>query len=248
MKPVVVITGVQAGIGKATAEVFFENGWYIIGIGKRKKTKTPHLDHYIQADVAEEAGWEKIGQEIRENEGHIDALVNNAAIQICKPVTATTVEEWDRVMATNLRSVFLAVRTLVPLFGEKGGAIINISSVHAVATSRNIAAYAASKGAIDAFTRSLALELAPRNIRVNAVLPGAVDTGMLRAGLSRGHLKTGAAEKGLRELGTKHALGRVGKPEEIARIVCFLAGEEASFITGQRIIADGGALARLSTE
>lgn len=248
MKPVVVITGVQGGIGRATAEAFLDNGWHIIGIGKRAQTKKPRLDHYIRADVAEEEDWKKIAWEIRENEGRIDALVNNAAIQICKPVTDTTVNEWDRIMATNLRSVFLAVRTLVPLFGDKGGAIINISSVHAVATSRNISAYAASKGAVDAFTRALALELAPRNIRVNTVLPGAVDTGMLRAGLSRGHLKKGTAEKGLRELGKKHALGRIGQPEEIARIVCFLAGKEASFITGQRIIADGGALARLSTE
>jgi NAD(P)-dependent dehydrogenase (short-subunit alcohol dehydrogenase family) len=248
MKPVVVITGVQRGIGNATAEEFSRNSWHVIGIGKRKETKVPGVDHFIQADVSGETGWEKISGEIRGHEGHIDALVNNAAIQICKPVVDTTVEEWDEIMATNLRSVFLSVRTLVPLFGDKGGAIVNISSVHAVATSQNIAAYAASKGAVDAFTRALSLELAPRNIRVNAVLPGAVNTDMLMAGLSRGPVKGTTVDEGLLALGKKHALGRVGEPTEIARIIYFLAGDQASFITGQRIIADGGALARLSTE
>ena len=248
MKSVVVITGVQGGIGKATAELFTENGWHVIGIGKRKKTRSPRIDHFIQADVSEESEWEKILQEIQDNEGHIDAIVNNAAIQICKPVLETTVEEWDAIMATNLRSVFLSVRSFVPLFGKNGGAIINISSVHAVATSQNIAAYAASKGAVDAFTRALSLELASLNIRVNAVLPGAVDTGMLRAGLARGHIEGYSIDDGLLALGEKHALGRVGKPAEIARVIYFLAGKDASFITGQRIIADGGALARLSTE
>jgi NAD(P)-dependent dehydrogenase (short-subunit alcohol dehydrogenase family) len=248
MKPVVVITGVQRGIGNATAEEFSRNSWHVIGIGKRKKNRVPGVDHFIQADVSGETGWEKISREIRGHEGHIDALVNNAAIQICKPIVDTTVEEWDEIMATNIRSVFLSVRSLVPLFGDNGGAIVNISSVHAVATSQNIAAYAASKGAVDAFTRALSLELAHRNIRVNAVLPGAVDTDMLRAGLSRGPAKGTTIDERLLAIGKKHALGRVGEPAEIARVIYFLAGDQASFITGQRIIADGGALARLSTE
>jgi NAD(P)-dependent dehydrogenase (short-subunit alcohol dehydrogenase family) len=248
MKPIVVITGVQRGIGNATAEQFSKNNWYVIGIGKRRKSRIPGVDHFIQADVSEEIGWEKIYREIHDQEGHIDALVNNAAIQICKPVIDTTVMEWDEIMATNLRSVFLSVRTLIPLFSKTGGTIINISSVHAVATSRNIAAYAASKGAVDAFTRAISIELAPKNIRVNAVLPGAIDTDMLRAGLSRGHVNEETIEEGLLALGKKHALARVGEPDEIARIIYFLAGDQSSFITGQRIIADGGALARLSTE
>ena len=248
MKPVVVITGVQRGIGKATAEQFSKNGWHVIGIGKREKTKIPEINHFIHADISEESGWEKIHREILGQEGHIDVLVNNAAIQICKPVLETTIEEWDKTMATNLRSVFLSVRSLVPLFGKNGGAIINISSVHALATSKNISAYAASKGAVDAFTRALSLELAPLKIRVNAVLPGAIDTDMLRAGLAHRHVGGNSTEDELFTLGEKHALGRIGKPEEIARIIYFLASEEASFISGQRIVADGGAMARLSNE
>ncbi|MEL6311495.1 MAG: SDR family oxidoreductase, partial [Pseudomonadota bacterium] len=129
------------------------------------------------------------------------------------------------------------------------GSVINVSSVHAMATSRNIGAYAASKGALLAFTRSLALEFGEHGIRVNALLPGAVDTPMLHAGLSRGHVQAGSLDGLIRGLGQKHVLGRVGKPEEIGRAALFLADPEySSFITGQSLIVDGGALARLSTE
>jgi NAD(P)-dependent dehydrogenase (short-subunit alcohol dehydrogenase family) len=248
MKPVVVITGVQGGIGMATANTFSENGWHVIGVGKRRESAGSPIDHFIQADVSDEPGWEKILQEIKTNEGQIDALVNNAAIQICKPVLDMTVMEWDTTMANNLRSVFLSVRFLASMFDKNGGAIINISSVHAVATSQNIAAYAASKGAVDAFTRALSLELAHRKIRVNAVLPGAVDTDMLRSGLCRGYTNGQTIEDELFTLSEKHVLGRIGKPAEIAKIIFFLASDQASYITGQRIIADGGALAQLSTE
>jgi NAD(P)-dependent dehydrogenase (short-subunit alcohol dehydrogenase family) len=130
-----------------------------------------------------------------------------------------------------------------------GGAIVNVSSVHALATSKNIAAYAASKGALLAFTRATAIELAPDNIRVNAVLPGAVDTPMLRAGLNRGHVKMGNIEDSVCELGKKHVLGRIGLPEEIGQTILFLADDErSSFITGHGLIVDGGAIAKLSTE
>ncbi len=119
----------------------------------------------------------------------LDAVVNNAAVQIAKPMLETTVEEWDRVMASNLRSVFLGAKLAHPLLkAGGGGAIVNVSSVHAVQTSANIAAYAASKGGLLALTRAMAIEFAPDNIRVNAILPGAVDTPMLRAGLDRGTL------------------------------------------------------------
>ena len=114
----------------------------------------------------------------------LDVLINNAAVQIAKPLVETTVEEWDAVMASNLRSVFLFVKLAHPLLkAAGGGAIVNVSSVHAIQTSANIAAYATSKGGLLALTRAMAIEFAPDNIRVNAILPGAVDTPMLRAGL-----------------------------------------------------------------
>ncbi len=131
---------------------------------------------------------ESIFQQARAFTDRLDALVNNAALQIAKPLLETSVEEWDAVMASNLRSVFLGIKLAHPLFkAAGGGAIVNVSSVHAVATSANIAAYAASKGGLLALTRAMAIEFAPDNIRCNAILPGAVDTPMLRAGLNRGH-------------------------------------------------------------
>jgi NAD(P)-dependent dehydrogenase (short-subunit alcohol dehydrogenase family) len=179
----------------------------------------------------------------------LDALVNNAAIQVCKPLVDMTVEEWDDVMASNLRSIFLAVRAAYPLLRTAKGAVVNVSSVHAVATSENIAAYAASKGGALALTRAVALEFARDGVRVNAVLPGAVDTPMLRSGLSRGRAEGSSVEERVRDLGRRTALGRVAEPEEIARAILFLAdSQQSSFMTGQALVVDGGATARLSTE
>jgi NAD(P)-dependent dehydrogenase (short-subunit alcohol dehydrogenase family) len=161
----------------------------------------------------------------------------------------TSPEEWDQVFACNARSVFLSVKQAYPMLKKNGGAIVNVSSVHAVATSCGIAAYAASKGALLALTRAMALEFGPENVRVNAVLPGAVDTPMLHAGLSRGHVQGDTIAKLVRGLGKKHVMGRVGKPHEIGQTILFLAdAERSSFMTGQALIVDGGATARLSTE
>ena len=249
MSRVAVITGVAGGIGSATARVFADSGWHVIGIARRDAETLQGVHHFVNADVSDVAAWERTIKEIASNEGHIDALINNAAIQICKPLVETTPEEWDAVMSSNVRSVYLAIRHSYPLMREHGGAIINVSSVHAIATSANIAAYAASKGAVLALTRALAIELAPDRIRVNAVLPGAVDTPMLRAGLTRGHLQEGSVHELMRDLGNRTVIGRVGRPEEIAQVILFLAdNDRSSFMTGQALVVDGGATARLSTE
>ncbi len=171
-------------------------------------------------------------------------------MQIAKPLVETTTEEWDEVMASNLRSIFLACKLAFPLLKASGnGAIVNVSSVHAVATSANIGAYAASKGGVMALTRAMAIEFAPQNIRVNAILPGAVDTPMLRAGLQRGHVSGGTIVDRLENLARKTVNGRVGQPEEIASAIYFLADNtQSSFMTGQALVVDGGATCRLSTE
>jgi NAD(P)-dependent dehydrogenase (short-subunit alcohol dehydrogenase family) len=152
-------------------------------------------------------------------------------------------------MTANLKSVFMGVKLFYPLLKARGGAVVNVSSVHAVATSKNIAAYAASKGGLLALTRAMAIEFAADNIRANAILPGAVDTQMLRAGLSRDHAGSGTIEARLENLARNTVSGKVGTPEEIAHAIYFLAdGEQSSFMTGQALIVDGGATARLSTE
>jgi len=249
MNQVVLITGVAGGIGKATAKLFAEVGWHVVGVDRRYLNSLPGVHHFIHADISDIAASQRIFAEVADDEGRIDALINNAAIQICKSLIKTTPEEWDAVMASNLRSVYLAIRHVYPLMCPHGGAIVNVGSVHAIATSANIAAYATSKGALLALTRALAIELAPDRIRVNVVLPGAVDTPMLRAGLKREHLEAGDSQQQIEELGRRTVIGRVGKPAEIAQAILFLADERrSSFMTGQALVVDGGATTRLSTE
>ena len=249
MKRVVLITGAAGDIGKSTAQVFAETGWHVVGVDRRKNFRREEVTRFIQADVSEPAAHENILSEIKNNEGRLDALVNNAAIQICKPLLETELKEWDMLMSNNLRSVFLSVRCFYPLLRQQKGAIVNVSSVHAIATSQNIAAYAASKGALLALTRAMALEFGPDGVRVNAILPGAIDTKMLRDGLKRVHMKGDKLDDQIQELAKKHVIGRIGRPDEIGRAILFLAdNNQSSFMTGQALIVDGGATARLSTE
>jgi len=249
MKRVVLITGASGGIGSATIQVFSDAGWHVIGIDRLRMENLPGIARYIRADISDLEASKRIFDEVSTNEGRLDVLVNNAAIQICKPLVETTPEEWDAVMASNLRSVYLAVRNAYPLMRTMGGAIVNVSSVHGIATSANMAAYAASKGALLALTRALAIELASDRIRVNAVLPGSVDTSMLHSGLTRGHLQGTDVQELMQDLGSRTVMGRVGQPEEIAQAILFLADDRrSSFMTGQALVVDGGATARLSTE
>ena len=247
----VLITGAAGGIGRATVNLFTEKGWRVIGVDRSEFGETfPKNGLFIQSDISRPEDMEAIFENAQAFTDSLDAVVNNAAVQVAKPLVQTTVEEWDAVMAANLRSVFLGVKLAYPLLkADNGGAVVNVSSVHAVQTSANIAAYAASKGGLLALTRAMAIEFAPDNIRVNAILPGAVDTPMLRAGLGRGHLGPGDMQERLDNLARKTVIGRVGTPKEIAHAIYFLADhEQSSFMTGQAMIVDGGATARLSTE
>ena len=246
---VTLITGVCGGIGRATAKVFADAGWYVIGVDRRAEDVPSEVQQFIHADISETNAPQSVIDQVTSERGQLDALVNNAACQICKPISETTAAEFDQIMSCNVRSVFLTVQRALPLLTVSQGAVVNISSVHAVATSVGIAAYAASKGALLALTRAMALEFGPVGIRANAVLPGAVDTPMLHAGLSRGHVAGSCTEKLVRGLGQKHVMGRVGRPQEIGQTILFLAdNDRSSFMTGQALVVDGGATARLSTE
>lgn len=248
---IALITGAAGGIGGATVLKFVEAGWQVIAVDRAEKPDTfPTAVNYIQADISLPEELEKIYSQARQFTDSLDALINNAGVQIAKPLLDTSAEEWDSVMASNLRSVFLGAKLAHPLLKTAGGgAIVNMSSVHAIQTSANIATYAASKGGLLALTRAMAIEFAPDHIRVNAILPGAVDTPMLRAGLSRGHVGSGSLGERLDNLARKTVIGRVGKPGEIASAIYFLSDEsQSSFMTGQALVVDGGATARLSTE
>ena len=250
-KKTILITGAAGGVGRATVKLFRERGFRVIGVDRQSVyAEFPADGLFIQADISVPENLEKIIAQATQFSSTLDVLVNNAAFQVTKPLVETTVEEWDMVMASNLRSVFLGAKLAYPLLkAEGGGAIVNVSSVHAVATSANIAAYAASKGGLLALTRAMAIEFAKDNIRVNAVLPGAVDTPMLRAGFHRGRNNEASEESQLAALAAKTVNGRVALPEEIASVIYFLADPtQSSFITGQGLLADGGATCRLSTE
>ena len=246
----ILITGAAGGIGRATVALFAEKGWRVIGVDRQPFSEFPEDGLFVRGDITDPAGLDALLEQTKARTETLDALVNNAAIQIARPLLETTVEEWDAVMTANLRSVFMGVKLFYPLLkAGGGGAIVNVSSVHAVATSKDIAAYAASKGGLLALTRAMAIEFAEDEIRANAILPGAVDTGMLRAGLSRGHAGEGTIDARLENLARSTVSGKIGRPEEIASAIYFLAdGEQSSFMTGQALIVDGGATARLSTE
>ena len=249
MAKVALVTGAAGGIGSEVVRELARCGWQVVGVDRDRPRNFPRGHRFVRADVSLEADSLRVFTNLRDEVGRIDAVINNAAVQVCKPLVETTPEEWDSVMATNVRAAYLAVRNAHPLMRAHGGSIVNVSSVHAIATSANIAAYAASKGALLALTRALAIELAPDGIRVNAVLPGAVDTPMLQAGLHRNAAEDATPADLMDALAKRTVIGRVGQPAEIAKAIVFLADEDSSsFITGQALVVDGGATARLSTE
>jgi len=250
-KKVVLVTGAAGGIGRAVVALFSNHGWLVIGVDRQDfDSGFPTDGLFIKADISNPGHMSQIFKKAASFNPKLDAIVNNAAVQIFKPIMETTTEEWDLTMASNLRSVFLGTKLVYPLLKSAGGgAIVNVSSVHAVATSANISAYAASKGGLLALTRAMAIEFAPDNIRVNAVLPGAVDTPMLRSSMSRGQFGDTSLKQRLDNLAGKTVNGRIGTPEEIAHAIYFLADvTQSSFMTGQALVVDGGATARLSTE
>ncbi len=234
MKPVVVITGAAGGIGTATCDILEGYGWEVIPMDRRPVDRP----NALRVDVADaEAATDALSRLPR-----VDALVNNAAIQLFKSLLDTTVDEWDAVAAVNIRGAFVCLKAVYRQLAEARGAVVNVGSVHAVATSHAVAAYAATKGGLSAFTRAAAIEMAPLGVRVNAVLPGAVDTPALREGFSR----QADAET---TLVARTPLKRVGSPKDVAQAIAFLIDRERSaFVTGQDFVVDGGALARLSTE
>lgn len=246
---VAVITGAGGGIGSAAVERFQLSGWTVVAVDRDPISRPGVMA--LRADLANVAELDGLIAHMGPLVSRVDALVNNAAEQLCKPLRETTVAEWDRIMATNVRAAYYLATGLYPLLRQGPGSIVNVASIHALATSKGMAAYAASKGALVALTRAMAVEFAEEGVRANAVIPGAVDTPMLAAGLQRGHLAGGepSGRQALQTLAGRHPLGRVAEPAEIARAIEFLADAEcSSFVTGHALIVDGGAYARLSTE
>jgi glucose 1-dehydrogenase len=230
----VVVTGAMGGIGAAVCDHLESVGWAVVGLDRLPSVRRGALtvDMGDQAAIAEALCALPV----------VDALVNNAALQLFKPLADTGTDEWDELQRVNLRAPWLCLKSLLPQLTASRGAVVNVASVHAFATSLSIGAYATTKGGLVAFTRAAALEFAERGIRVNAVVPGAIDTPALRAGFAR----RADAEAGLI---AQTPLRRLGSPRDVAALVAFLIdSSQSGFITGASISVDGGVLAKLSSE
>jgi NAD(P)-dependent dehydrogenase (short-subunit alcohol dehydrogenase family) len=241
-----IVFGGSSGIGLATAKLLHHRGARVV----IASIETPSLPDgegikYVACDVRDEQQIRSAVAQAAGDEG-LHWSVYSAGIQRYGSVVDTPAEVYDLVQSVNARGAFLAGHYAVPLM-RNGGAIVHVSSVQSSSCQYGVAAYAASKGTLDALTRAMAIDHAAQNIRVNAVLPGTVDTPMVRASAEsmRGD---GTADDLIAQWGRLHPLGRVAQPEEIAKVIAFLLSDEASFVAGASILADGGLLAQLSVK
>jgi NAD(P)-dependent dehydrogenase (short-subunit alcohol dehydrogenase family) len=237
---VAIVTGGARGIGAAIADGLAAAGHRIATFDLLAPEAAGAARFHRIVDVSSAREVEAATAAVLDRFGRIDVLVNNAGIIDVHAVDDTPEEVWDRVMAVNVKSVYLVSRAVIPhLRAVGGGSIVNVASVHALATMPRVAAYAASKGAVLALTRQMALDYYGDGIRVNALVVGSVDTD-----LSTAH-GAGMARDGVVQAVHTGAIGRMAAPAEIAGAAVFLSSEQASFVTGAPLIVDGGMLARL---
>ena len=245
------VAGGSTGIGLAAALRLLQDGAKVAICSHDEATLAPALAQLesqgeaiaSHADVASADDMRRLVEAAEAAFGGLDHLVFAAGIQTYGTVVDTPEDLWERTLAVNLKGAYLAARYAIPaMIRRGGGAIVLVSSVQGMACQTNVAAYAASKGGLDALTRAMALDHAGHRIRVNAVCPGSVDTPMLRrsADLFKGD---GTLEATLLDWGRSHPLGRIASPAEIAQVIAFLLSPAAGFMTGETVRVDGGLLA-----
>lgn len=239
-----IVTGASGGIGIQIVNSFVREGATVVALdlapadsltAQALRDIDPRVS-YQQIDISSELQVGAFFNELTDQSVAVDILINNAGMMLGKSMLDTSVEDWDRLMAVNGRGTFLMTRGCVPLMREASGSIVNISSGAAVKPLKNLAAYGASKAAINAFTKAVAQEIAP--IRCNVVCPGPIDTPMPHKFVER--LDSVAKTRVFDELAAGRALKRLGRPEEIAAVVLFLASDESSYVTGMEFNVDGG--------
>ena len=232
-----IVTGAASGIGKSTAMHFAREGAAVLIVDLNPEHGKQAVEDvrasggravFAQCDVSNSQQVQAAIKQAVTAFGKIDVLVNNAAMMTFQNVVDLEESAWDKVMAVNMKSVFMFCKYAIPHM-PKGGAIVNTSSVHAHESEPTVAPYAASKGALEAFARVLAMECEDRKIRVNCVAPGAVNTPML---WNNPNVKSGKEK----------IQGAVGEPEDIAAAICFLASDEARFVNGTTLVVDGARL------
>lgn len=235
------VTGGASGIGLAAAKLFADNGARVIVTGRRQQALDAAVAQIgneafaIQGDVSDLAHHDRVAREVRERFGELDIYFANAGVIVATASSDVGVEEFDAQFATNVRGVFFGVQKIAPLLRD-GGSIILTSSIASAKVLEGHAVYAGSKAAIEAFARSWALEFKERGIRVNVLSPGPIDTPIIaKMGVTKEARP--AFEAGL---AAAIPLGRLGRPEELARAALFLASDASSFVTGTNIRVDGG--------
>lgn len=242
---VAIVTGASSGIGRATASLFVRNGMNVLAVARNDgdlqalKGSLAAANGTIEvhlADVTDPSSAEQIVLNAAESFSQVDVLVNSAGIIKSGTIESTSVEDWDRFMDVNLRSVFVLMQSCLPYLEKTKGNIVNVSSVAGTRAFPGVLGYCVSKAGIDQLTRCAALELAAKGIRVNAVNPGVVVTNIHR----RGGMDSDAYQNFLEHSKTTHPLGRVGTADEVAELIYYLASEKASWITGATYEIDGG--------
>jgi NAD(P)-dependent dehydrogenase (short-subunit alcohol dehydrogenase family) len=248
-RKVALITGCGSGIGRATAMLFAREGAVVAVVDldeSKARAVEREIEHKggqaiaVRCDVSRAADCQRAIQETVTAFGRLDILFNNAGIIRRASVLEITEDEWDRAMAVNVKSIYLMSKYAIPIMAKAGGgAIVNTGSGWGLVGGRNAVSYCASKGAVVNMTRAMALDHADQNIRVNCVCPGDTDTGMLRSEAQQ----LGATTEAFLAEAADRPLGRIGKPEDIAQAVLYLASNASSFVTGTTLVVDGGGLA-----
>ena len=239
---IALVTGGAGGIGTAICNRFSREGATVFSADiQSPETQTESIE-FLHHDVTDESSAASVMSEIERRHGKLDILVNAAGIEIEETIENTTLDQWDRMFAINVTGTFLTSKFALPLMRKAGaGSIINFGSYDGFIADPGLAAYCASKGAVHALTRAMACDHGPENIRVNAVCPGYVDTPMLQSFFGdSGDIDS--LKKAVRDV---HPLRTYGKPEDIANLVNWLAGDEARYASGQLWIIDGGLSAQV---